>query len=57
MARCDAMALPPCLVLVARQAGAGAADASALAAADVAAGIHPGFPCEVGSRVALANPS
>ncbi len=42
-------------VLVVRQSVAAAADASALAAADVAIGLAPGYPCEVAARVAQAN--
>ena len=40
------------VVLAAKQRVASAADASALAAADVAAGMIPGFPCPAASRVA-----
>lgn len=42
-------------VLVARAQAAGAADAAALAAADVASGRQPGFACELASEVAAAN--
>lgn len=41
--------------LTVRQSVAGAADAAALAAADVAIGLAPGLPCEVGATVARAN--
>lgn len=47
--------LPALAALVVRRAVAGAADAAALAAADTAVGLHPGFPCEVAVRVASAN--
>jgi secretion/DNA translocation related TadE-like protein len=40
-----------------RETVGGAADASALAAADVAAGIAPGFPCDTARVVAAANGS
>lgn len=40
------------VLLVARHAAAGAADAGALAAADVSSGIHPGVPCAAAVRVA-----
>lgn len=49
------MYLPVYAALATRQAVAGAADAAALAAADVAVGIHPGYPCEAAERVATAN--
>ena len=38
-----------------RESVAAAADAAALAGADVAAGISPGTPCQVATRVAAAN--
>jgi secretion/DNA translocation related TadE-like protein len=41
--------------LAARQGVTGAADAAALAAADVAVGILPGLPCEAAAEVARAN--
>jgi secretion/DNA translocation related TadE-like protein len=47
--------VPIYAVLAVRQAVTGAADASALAAADVAVGRSPGFPCEMAARVASAN--
>ncbi|WP_431280380.1 Rv3654c family TadE-like protein [Leifsonia poae] len=40
---------------VAKQRAMGAADLSALAAADVASGAHPGSPCPEAERVARAN--
>jgi len=42
-------------VLTARHRAAAAADAGALAAADVAVGILPGYPCEAAARVSRAN--
>ncbi|MCU1403444.1 MAG: hypothetical protein JWM70_1768 [Microbacteriaceae bacterium] len=42
-------------VLVAKQQAAGAADAAALAAADVAVGIVAGQPCSVAASLATAN--
>lgn len=50
-----ATTLPVMSALVARQTVSGAADAAALAAADVAVGLVGGFPCETASRVAAAN--
>jgi len=50
-----ALALPLYMVLSAKQAVGGAADAAALAAADVRVGILPGEPCAVAARVASAN--
>lgn len=50
-----AMALPLYSVLVVRQSVAAAADAAALAAADVAVGRAPGSPCVIAARVAAAN--
>lgn len=41
--------------LLTRSRLAGAADAAALAAADVAIGIAPGIPCRVAASVARAN--
>ena len=49
------MLVPAGQVLTARQSAAGAADASALAAADVAVGKLPGSPCEEAQIVASAN--
>lgn len=46
---------PLSLVLQAKVATAGAADAAALAAADAAVGIVPGPPCERAGGVAAAN--
>lgn len=46
---------PLCRVLVVRAQVAGAADAAALAAADVARGISPGIPCVLAASVATAN--
>jgi secretion/DNA translocation related TadE-like protein len=50
-----ALAAPLYTVLVAKRAVGGAADAAALAAADVAVGRAPGVICEVAARVAAAN--
>ena len=50
-----AMVLPLYAVFAAKQALAGAADAAALAAADVRVGIVPGEPCAVAASVAEAN--
>jgi len=47
--------LPVMTVLSAQQRAVGAADAAALAAADVAVGILPGSPCRVAATVASAN--
>lgn len=47
--------LPLSVVLSAKQRAAGAADAAALAAADVAVGALPGIPCEVAAAVTTAN--
>ena len=47
--------IPLAVVLSAKQHAAGAADAAALAAADVAVGAIPGIPCEVAATVARAN--
>ena len=41
--------------LVEKRAIAGAADAAALAAADVASGLVPGIPCDAAARIAAAN--
>jgi len=41
--------------LAVRQSLAGAADASALAAADAASGLTAGYPCETADRIARAN--
>ena len=50
-----ALAVPLCSVLVVKQLAAGAADAAALAAADVAVGRASGIPCTVAGQVAAAN--
>jgi secretion/DNA translocation related TadE-like protein len=50
-----AAVLPLSQVLVARTQAAGAADAAALAAADVASGRHAGYPCELAAEVASTN--
>lgn len=49
------LALPLYLGLAAKNHTTGAADAAALAAADVAVGIVPGIPCERAAAVATAN--
>ena len=51
------LVLPISTVLAAQQRVAGAADAAALAAADVAVGIRSGSPCPVAATVAAANAS
>jgi len=50
-----ALLVPLYLVLATKQALAGAADAAALAAADVRVGFVAGEPCAVARRVAAAN--
>jgi len=50
-----ALSIPLYMALVVRQEIAGAADAAALAAADTASGLVPGYPCETAARVAAAN--
>ncbi len=50
-----ALLLPLAGVVSSRARVAAAADAAALAAADVASGILPGVPCEAAERVAAAN--
>ena len=50
-----ALALPLYIGLATRQAVAGAADAAALAAADVTSGLEAGFPCAAAERSAVAN--
>lgn len=47
--------MPLCLAVTERNRLAGAADAAALAAADVAVGREPGTPCAAAERVAGAN--
>lgn len=49
------LVLPIATVLATQQRAAGAADAAALAAADVAVGIRSGSPCPVAATVAAAN--
>jgi len=51
----SALSIPLYLGLVTRQAVAGAADAAALAGADVASGLVSGYPCKTAARVATAN--
>jgi secretion/DNA translocation related TadE-like protein len=51
------LVLPVTTVLSAQQRAAGAADAAALAAADVAVGIRSGSPCPVAASVSSANAS
>ena len=50
-----ALLLPLYIGMSLRQSVVGAADSAALAAADVAVGILPGYPCEVAAVVASAN--
>ncbi|MEX1078502.1 MAG: Rv3654c family TadE-like protein [Homoserinimonas sp.] len=50
-----AMSVPLYSVLAVKRVTGGAADAAALAAADVAVGRAPGIPCVVAARVAEAN--
>jgi secretion/DNA translocation related TadE-like protein len=50
-----ALLLPLQLALATKQAVASAADAAALAAADVRTGIVAGIPCETAAMVAAAN--
>ena len=49
------IALPLYMALSSLQGVIAAADASALAAADVASGIFPGVPCEIAATVVAAN--
>ena len=49
------LVLPVATVLSAQQRVAGAADASALAAADIAVGIRAGSPCPIAATVTAAN--
>lgn len=49
------LVLPVAGIISVQQRAAGAADASALAAADVAVGIRAGSPCAVAATVASAN--
>jgi secretion/DNA translocation related TadE-like protein len=55
MAAIVLMTLPLYMGLSSRESVARAADASALAGADVAAGLSPGIPCAVARSVAAAN--
>jgi secretion/DNA translocation related TadE-like protein len=50
-----ALTLPLYIGMAIRQSLEGAADAAALAAADVASGISPGFPCVSAALVATAD--
>lgn len=50
-----ALVLPVGAALVEKRVIAGAADAAALAAADVASGLVPGIPCDAAADVAAAN--
>jgi secretion/DNA translocation related TadE-like protein len=50
-----AAVLPLYIGMSVRQSVISAADAAALAAADVAVGILPGIPCEIAATVATAN--
>lgn len=55
LAALTALTVPLYSALAMKQSVSAAADAAALAAADVAVGRAPGFPCEVAARVAEAN--
>jgi secretion/DNA translocation related TadE-like protein len=50
-----AIVLPLYIGLAVRQSVVGAADAGALAAADVAVGLIPGVPCEAAEQIVAAN--
>ena len=50
-----ALVLPLGAALVEKRAIAGAADAAALAAADVASGLVPGVPCDAAATLATTN--
>jgi secretion/DNA translocation related TadE-like protein len=50
-----ALGMPVFVGLAVRQSVAAAADAAALAAADVLSGLESGYPCDVARRVAEAN--
>ncbi len=50
-----ALVLPVGAALVEKRSVAGAADAAALAAADVASGLVPGIPCDAAGVLAAAN--
>ena len=49
------LVIPLYTALATRHSVAAAADAAALAAADTASGLVPGYPCDVAARVAAAN--
>lgn len=49
------LTLPLSAALIAKQRVTGAADAAALAAADIAVGLLPGYPCEAAASVAAGN--
>jgi secretion/DNA translocation related TadE-like protein len=49
------LVLPLYGALAARHVVVGAADAAALAAADTASGLVPGYPCDAAARVAAVN--
>jgi secretion/DNA translocation related TadE-like protein len=49
------LTIPLCVGLGIRESLANAGDASALAGADVASGLAPGYPCAVAGTVARAN--
>lgn len=57
IAALTSLAIPLYSALAMKQSVAAAADAAALAAADVAVGRAPGFPCEVATRVAANGAS
>ena len=50
-----AVLLPVLALLPAHQSVQGAADAAALAAADIASGLMPGVPCDTAARAAALN--
>ncbi|MHA6667242.1 Rv3654c family TadE-like protein [Homoserinimonas sp. A447] len=51
----SALSVPLYSVLAVKGVASGAADAAALAAADVAIGLAPGVPCVAAARIAEAN--
>ena len=55
IAAITSLTVPLYSALAVKQSVSAAADAAALAAADVAVGRAPGFPCKVATRVAAAN--
>ncbi|MEP6480452.1 MAG: Rv3654c family TadE-like protein [Rhodoglobus sp.] len=55
LASLASLSLPLYMGLATRQSVAAAADAAALAGADVEVGILSGYPCDAASRVAAAN--